>query len=326
MSDDTVLLVREFSSSQRKSLPAGSPLLAPTLQLLAIILDRPGRNPEEARALAREARALFSASRTNGPPLDGAMVAAMDYFAWSKFVAGAPVDGLMMSEQAMELARARYRWNQRGAMQPARTLAWILLSLKRMPEAAAAFEEALRSIRAILGDDHIFAQMDVAGLGAAYRDAGRVAESRRVLEEALTRGERSTSARPYAAILRCELGLTLQRDGRTADAESAFRMALDRYDDPGSHPLSHRLRPRERAMFALGRTLAARGAFAEAESLVVQAFVQLESSYELLAGDRAGLLRESLEAVVETYVASGKPDKAAEWRQRGAASPRGANQ
>jgi tetratricopeptide (TPR) repeat protein len=199
MSDDTVLLVREFSSSQRKSLPAGSPLLAPTLQLLAIILDRPGPNPEEARALAREARALFSASRTNGPPLDGAMVAAMDYFAWSKFVAGAPVDGLMMSEQAMELARARYRWNQRGAMQPARTLAWILLSLKRMPEAAAAFEEALRSIRAILGDDHIFAQMDVAGLGAAYRDAGRVAESRRVLEEALTRGERSTSARPYAA-------------------------------------------------------------------------------------------------------------------------------
>jgi tetratricopeptide (TPR) repeat protein len=210
-------------------------------------------------------------------------------------------------------------------MQPARTLAWILLSLKRMPEAAAVFEEGLRSIRAILGDDHLFAQMDVAGLGAAYREAGRVAESRRVLEEALTRSERSSSARPYAAILRCELGLTLQRDGRTSDAEGAFRLALDRYDDPGIHQLSHRLRPRERAMSALGQTLAARGAFAEAESLVVQAFVQLESSYEFLAGDRAGLLREALEAVVATCVASGKPDKAAEWRQRGAASPRGAN-
>ena len=90
--------------------------------------------------------------------------------------------------------------------------------------------------------------------------------------------------------------------------------------------MSHRLQPRERAMSALGRTLAARGAFAEAESLAMQAFVQLESRYEFLTGDRAGLLQEALAAVVDTYVASGKADKAAEWRQRLSTLARGPNE
>jgi eukaryotic-like serine/threonine-protein kinase len=315
---DALALVREFVASQRNLLPRESFLLAPSLLALASLVDLPNR-PEEAQALVTEAREILEKARRAGAPLDGEIITAMDFSAWSKFVAGHPAEARTLSEEALKLAHAAFGPDASGTLQPTRSLACIYRALRRWEESAKYFEAALRLSRTHLGERHIFVYVDLADLAACYSETDRVAEAHQCLGAVLAPFDTESKldgAPPYIAHVICELGLTLIRESRFAEAEDMLRQAMAHYRRPGIRSLSLRMRPPQRAASGLARALAAQGKFSEAEPLVVQAFEDLRVNQRQLAGDQAGMVREALDAVIAVYDAWGKPEKVAEWRAR----------
>jgi tetratricopeptide (TPR) repeat protein len=315
---DALASVREFVTSQRNLLPRDSVLLAPSLLALASLVDVP-EGPEEARALVREAREILEKTRSAGTPLDGEIIAAMDFSAWSKFVAGHPAEARNLSEEALKLAQAAFGPDASSTLQPTRTLAWIYRSLHRWEEGAKHFEAALRLGRAHLGERHLFVFMDLADLAACYSETNRIAEAYQCLGAALAPFDTESklaSAPPNIAHVMCELGRTLIREARFAEAEDVLRQAMAHYRRPGFRPLSLRLRPPQRAASGLARALAAQGKFVAAEPLALQAFEELRANEHYLAGDQSGMVREALEAVISLYRAWGKPEKIAELQAK----------
>ena len=318
--DDTLRLVRDFIAHQRQLLPPGAVALAPSLLALASLLDHPNRSPAAARTARDEARVLLEASRVHGPPLDVEIVAALELFGWWKFVNQAPAEGRTTGEEALALARAAYGPTSRGAVLANHILAWVYFGMGRADDAVAQFEEAVRVNRAVLRLDHPFVGMDVAGLGAAYRAVGRLADSRRVLEEILAAWQwgTATATPPPSSIATVlgELGLTLNQESRFADAERILREALRHYELGALPIVARRIRPPERLASELGRALAGQGKFAEAEPIVVRAYEELNASRPLLIGDANGMVAEALATVIAVYEAWGKPEQLAAYRAK----------
>jgi non-specific serine/threonine protein kinase/serine/threonine-protein kinase len=316
--DATVDLVRAFIADQRKVLPGGSPLLVPTLLALANLLERPERDPSQAASSVREAGTLLDESLKHGPPLDVEVIDAMGLHGWWKFMDGHASEAVTMNRAALEMARAAFGRTGRGVVLPNRILAWIYFGAARFDDAVAQFEETIRVDRAALPPGHMFMGMDVAGLGATYRKLGRVADSQRVLEEALNSWKWGTDfATPspvtIPAVL-CELGLTLNQEGRFDEAERVLRESLRMYDLGRTPTLGLRVHPRARAESGLGTALAGQKKFAEAEPLLIHAFEELKTNESSYGGDARAMVREASEAVVALYDDSGRFPKAAEWR------------
>jgi serine/threonine protein kinase/tetratricopeptide (TPR) repeat protein len=304
-------VVREFVTSHRKR---GSALLGPLLLVLTSIEDRSRGDPDATRAQTQEARLILQQSRADGAPLEAEVVDAMWFFAWSKFIANAPAEGLAMGEEAWKLAPAAFGPTSMRTMLSSHTLAWLYMSLGRHDEAAGKFEDALKRTKRSAGFP--LTPVDMAALGACYRATHRLAESHEFLQTKLASLEAAPGddgIRPQVALVRGQLGLTLLREGLFAQAETMLRRSLAGYDDPGLRPLHLRLHPRQQAMSGLGQALAGQGKFAEAEPLVVQAFQELQANEHRIAGDRAGMVREARDAMLALYTAWGKPEKIAEW-------------
>jgi eukaryotic-like serine/threonine-protein kinase len=315
----TIALVREFIAAQRTMLPRSSPLVAPSLLTLAILLDRPEQNPTEAANLVREARSILGGSLASGPPLDVEVIDAMAFYGWCKFIGGHASEGQTMNELAVELARGAFGKTHPRVMLANHILGWVYLGARRIDDAVLQFSESVRVIRATF-PNHPFLAMNIAGHGAALRDAGRTADSRRVLEEAWhewKKGSDATTPLPRSIpMVLCELGLTLNRDARFDQAEPVLRESLRLFDLGEVASVGLRVRPRARAESGLGTALAGQGKFAEAEPLVVHAFEELKANESSIGGDAGGMVREAFDAVVALYAAWEKPDKVAEWQAR----------
>jgi tetratricopeptide (TPR) repeat protein len=316
--DETIAVLRGFIASQQKLLGADSPALGPSWLALACLLDRQHRGSEEARALLRDARRVLEKARTSGPALQSGTIVSMSFFGWSNFISGTPADGLAMSEEAFKIAQATLGL-QRGAVHPTRTPAWIYLALGRWRDAVTQFEATVKLNRSVLERADVLTLMDIGGLATAYREAGRLTDARRAVEEgiAIFEADQHESAPvdpAMAAPLLCERGLLLNLEGRFAEAEASFRESLVRYDQRPVQFLLHRLRPKARATLGLAEALRAQGSLSEAEIFAVKAVEEARAAHRTLAGDRNAIVREALAAAVQIYTASGKTDQADAWR------------
>jgi len=225
-----------------------------------------------------------------------------------------------MSELALDLARKGFGPTSHGVIHPNRTLGWILYAMGSHDEAVAQFEESARVNRAVLEPMHIFVGMDLAGLGASLRSAGRIGESNRVLEDALKSwgwgGDPTARHPPTFTALQGELGLTLNVEARFEEAESVLRETLGQYDRAMLGIIGTRVFPRGRVECGLGVALAGQGKFQEAEPHLLHAFSELQSQENLNSGDAQRITRETREALVAFYTAWDRPDQAAEWQAR----------
>jgi tetratricopeptide (TPR) repeat protein len=248
--------------------------------------------------------------------LDREIINGMMIFGWSKVVGNVPAEGLAMAEETVKLAEATFG-DATGSMLPYHTLAWINLSLGRHAAAVRPFEKSVQLLRARHGNQHPVVLMNEAALAECYRAIGRIKEARERLVTALARYREkppSSNLDAYRAFVTAELGITLVRENRHAEAEVLLREALLDYERPGIRPLGRRLRPPQRVLSALGASLAGQGKFIEAEPLVLQAFEELRINESRLAGDRAGMVREARDTVIAVYTAWGRTDKVAEWK------------
>jgi tetratricopeptide (TPR) repeat protein len=314
VSPETLDVVREFVANHRKR---GSALLGPLLLVLAPTEDSSRRDPNTARAREQEARLILEQAHANGTPLEGEVVDAMYFFAWSKFISNAPAEGLAMAEEAWKLAPTAFGPTSSRTVLSAHILAWNLLGLGRHDEAARMFEEALQRMK--WGEGFPLRLVDVAALGACYRATNRLPKTREYLTAALASIQPSGTNNelpPLAALVQCQLGLVLLREGGSAEAEMLLRQALAGYENPKLRALHLRLHPRQLAMSGLGQALTAQGKFAEAEQLVVPAFQELLANEHRIAGHRSGMVREAFDAVIALYTAWGKLEQVAEWKTK----------
>lgn len=223
-----------------------------------------------------------------------------------------------MCEAGLRLSRGAHGETHSAVAVATHFLGWVNLGTLRFDDAVVHFGEALRIMRELFPPHNVFISLDVAGLGAAYRESGRLAESRKVLEEALESWKWGTdpAARvpPSIPIVMCELGLTLNAEGRFAEAERVLRRAIEQYDKGKVTEVAMRLVPRARAEGALGTALTAQGRFEEAEPLLLHAFEEIRTNLASYGGDRPAMLRSALDAVVNFYATRGMPDKVAYWR------------
>ncbi|MGH7958690.1 MAG: protein kinase domain-containing protein, partial [Opitutaceae bacterium] len=310
---ETLDVVREFVASHRKR---ESVLLGPLLLVLASIEDGSRREPDAARARVQEARLILEQSQADAP-LESDVVDAMSFFAWSKFVGNAPGEGLAMGEEAWRQASAAFGPASMPAVMSAHILAWLYMGLGRHDDAAGKFEAALNPAKWTEGFS--LTLVDVAALGACYRVTNRVAESREFLATKLASLEANRGSRelpPQIALVRCQLGLTLLRAGRFAEAETVLRRALAEYDHPKLRQLNLRMHPPQRAVSGLGQALAGQGKFADADPLLVKAFEELKANEHQIAGNAPAMVREAHDAVIALYTAWGKPEKVAEWQAK----------
>ena len=232
-------------------------------------------------------------------------------------------------------------------------LAVVLTAQGQYAEAEATYRDTVSALQTRLGPDHQSLAVSLNNLGAALQLQGKYEEAAAAYHQAVEIArKRLGAAHPSLARYLRNLGQTLDAAGRPADAEARLREALriDRAALGADHPsaatdmtwLSSALRhagalaeaeslareaglidakrlgpdhPRTiEAAGALGLALAARRRWAEAEPLLLSYHAALASRREI-EGSKDEVARQ----LVELYAASGKPDKAAEWRAKLAA-------
>jgi len=314
-SQDQIATVREFVANQRRILPPHSVRLAPLLLALAPL--EPTSNTGEA--LVQEARALLDAAPTRNENLDPEIIAAMTGFAWSKLVGNVPEEGLAMAQETVKLAEKTFGDEAPSTMVPIHTLAWIELSLGRAGAALPHFEKVVPLFRTRRGSNHPVTLMNESALAECCRAVGRTDEARELLLTVLAASRQRplpAERETYRAFITGELGITLVREKKFAEAENLLRGALDDYERPGIRPLGRRLRPPQRLRVALGMALTGQKEYAEAEPVALRALEELQTNESRLAGNRAGMLQEARDAVAALYSAWGRAEKLAEWNAR----------
>ncbi len=111
------------------------------------------------------------------------------------------------------------------------------------------------------------------------------------------------------------MALNLTRD--FSGAETAFREALASFERlKAVRPPWQRSYPMGRVFTGLAQALAGQGRWVEAESLATQGFVDLLANRGTIAGDRAKMLRDARDVVVQICRAAGRPEQAAEWEKK----------
>jgi serine/threonine protein kinase/tetratricopeptide (TPR) repeat protein len=225
-------------------------------------------------------------------------------------------------------------------------------STNQLDRSVPLFEEVLKRRRAQLGPDHPSTLRTMANLGVNYRDAGRLPEGLALLERAWELARKRPGALA-STFIPTTLAETYDRTGQYAKAEPLYRAVLetarthhgiaspptaDALDALGRHllkqqksadaepPLRECLAIREQnvpddwATFntksMLGGSLLGQRKYAEAEPLLLAGFEGMKQREERIPFPGRSRLAEAVERLVQLYDATGKPDRAAEWRQK----------
>jgi serine/threonine protein kinase len=236
----------------------------------------------------------------------------------------------------------------------ARNLAYFYSANMKFERSIPLFEDVLKWTRDKLGPDHPDTLNTMDKLGESYRYAGRLPEATELLEQALVNARKQPD--PLAGDLvriPIDLGLTFEQVGRFGQAESLYREALEtvrlRHAEGTSHfadlqaslamnllkqqryaeaePLLHEcLKFREQnaandyvtyyTKSLLGGSLLGQKKYAEAEPLLLAGYEGMKQREAGILPFRMFRLTEAIERLVQLYEATGKKDKAAEWRKK----------
>jgi len=220
-------------------------------------------------------------------------------------------------------------------------------------QAEAALTRSLDLRRKVLGEAHPETLRGMLEVGRLYRAERRYAQAEQLLAQVLEIQRRVlASGHPDTLRSMCELGLVYHDEGKNELAEPLLRSALDlRRRSPAANPDSlnamgalaevqlgeHKYADAEpllrQAVAAteksspeawsryyfqglLGASLAGQKRFAEAEPLLVSGREGMVERQSTVPADSISLVAQAGERIVELYQSWGKPQKAAEWRQK----------
>ncbi len=197
------------------------------------------------------------------------------------------------------------------------TLYWLALTVHaegRLDEAVALYEKTLARQRAVLRPGNAQALATALQLASAYREQGKLAPAEALATEVLAhhRGQGGRPGNPAGAL--AVLGAVRLAQGRYAEAEPLLRESLAILGERAPAHWSW-----YNVLSLLGGSLLGQRKYAEAEPLLRQGYEGLEQRAARIPALQKPRITEARERLVQLYEAWGKPEQAAEWRNRRAA-------
>jgi serine/threonine protein kinase/tetratricopeptide (TPR) repeat protein len=302
---DAEALDRQTLASLKQTLPIDDRQVTQFLIDLVNILRLQGKHDEAHSVVVTH---LGEATIKFGPT-DPAMISVSNDIIWDLYTAGLSQELQPSADELLRDVRAQPNATTPDALNAIDTVAWIDQANGRFDDAVSLFEEDVAGRKVLNGPTDLATLFEMQGLGQAYEQAGRLTDSERMLQDAVTQYKtRDISGNLDAAWALLRLGQTLIREGNFTQAESALRESLPILtklsDDAGI----------SNAQSLLGEALTGQKKYTDAEPLLLDGYRGLRNYQDQLSGNRPKKLTEAAQRLVALYTAWGKPDSAAQWR------------
>lgn len=221
-------------------------------------------------------------------------------------------EALALCEEVMQQFK-----NKKGPLHPdtlksMNNMAQALQDAGHAKEALALHQETLEKRKKVLGPGHPDTLSSMNNLAISHRELGHHTESLSLREEALEK-RREILGEDHPDTLRAMGGLALsyQDAGRLDEAETLFRQYITVRGKRSAQDWRFFF-----VQSALGRILAGQKKYSEAESLLLASHEGLEITGSSLSESEAKRLKSVRESLAELYRDWGKPEKAAEWKNK----------
>ncbi len=217
-----------------------------------------------------------------------------------------------MSKEVLQISRRTLGEDHPKTLQFMSVLAATYFAQRKYAEAEPLQAKVVESRRRVIGEENLFTLRSMANLAATFQEEGKLAQANSLFSRVLEIRRRVFGeAHPDTLGALAGLGEVQLHQQKYVEAEATWREALKS---------NEKVRPeaweRYDCQNMLGASLAGQRKYAEAESLLLSGYggmIQREST--ISAGDRYNVA-EAGDRIVKLYQSWGKPDKAAEWRQK----------
>ncbi|HZY83443.1 MAG TPA: serine/threonine-protein kinase [Gemmataceae bacterium] len=306
-----------------------------------------------ARALALLEQALAKETKTLGADHPYTLN-TMNNLASAYQAAGQSGRGLPLLEQVLGKRKAKFGADHPDTLVTMRSLAAAYYGAGQKDRAVALWEEAAVGMKRMLGTAHPNTLHCLSNLAVAYRDGGQADKALPLFEQvvqgytarlgpdhSITLRARESLPAAYLAAKRPEQALRLyrsdllvlrKRPGPEGPDLAAYLTQvgadLVKYDQPAEaekflrEGLALRVKGRPDTWAAfhtkalLGGALLGQGKYAEAEPLLLEGYEGMNKKGPKAAPAAPLRLTEALERLVRLYEATGRKDKADEWRKK----------
>ena len=179
-------------------------------------------------------------------------------------------------------------------------------------EAERVLTRALDIRRRTLGADHPDTIKSMNSLARLYRSEGKIAEAETMLTSVLEARRRVLGpAHPDTTSVMTLLGDVRLQQKKYTEAEALLREARNNTEKAAADSWE-----RYWNLNLLGASLAGQSQYAEAESLLVSGYLGMMQREAAVPLEDRLVLSQAGERIVQLYENWGKPEKAAEWRER----------
>ena len=273
-------------------------------------------NVYEDQGKYRQAEALYSQTleiqrRVLGPE-HPATLGTMDNLASAYADEGKYAQAEALRNQTLEIQRRVLGPKHPATLGSMDNLAGDYADEGKYAQAEALFSRTLEMMRSTLGPAHAITVLTLADFASVYQREGKYDLAEKYAAQALT-GERSALGPEQPDVLACEADLALAyvSQGKFAEADPVASEALE---------LEKKVRPddwqRYRAASLLGESLAGEKKYAEAEPLLLEGYQGMMARKDRIDAPDLSHLERAHQWLVQLYQADGKPDKAAEWKNK----------
>jgi tetratricopeptide (TPR) repeat protein len=214
--------LRKALELRRAALPAGHPDVASSLVSYAGVLHELARYPE-AESTCREALALY---RQLQPPLEAQLARCLVQLGCTLRVESKYKESHEMLDEAVDRYRKHLSGDKQGLAVAIGNLGWLLMDEGNAADATLLFQEALAINRVVLPPGHPSTAITLLNLAGTLADQRRYGEAEARIREAMATLQKVTPA--SECLSRCfeMLASVLKAQGKRADAEQAYRQAL----------------------------------------------------------------------------------------------------
>jgi eukaryotic-like serine/threonine-protein kinase len=291
-----------------RQVPGNEPLgLADALEDLAGALWRQGRFVE-AEALFREGLSIEQKLLVKGHPSPAIV---LDNLAAVLRDEGRLVEAESTEREALEIRKKVYGNEHPNVALSLNNLARIRRDQGKLNEAEAIHREALAMRRKLLGNGHPEVARSLNNLAYVLQDKGDLTGALSLHQEALAIQKKALgNAHPDVALSLNNLAVLLCTERKPAEAEALARESL---------AIREKLSPADWRTFnarsLLGDCLLQQKQYAAAEPLLLSGCEGLTQQQERIPAEHKPRLKEARERLVRLYEATGRPEKAAEWKK-----------
>jgi eukaryotic-like serine/threonine-protein kinase len=217
-----------------------------------------------------------------------------------------------LQNEVLEVRRRTLGAEHARTLSSMSNLAQTLASEGKYAEAEPLFKQALEVQRRVVGPEHPRTLLTSSNLANMYQRQGNFALAEVYAAQTLEARRRTLGSEdPDTSNSAVYLAFTYRSQGKSAESERLVREAVE--IDRKKRPDDWR---RFRSESLLGASLAGRKEYAEAEPLLLQGYEGMAARYPMIPVSELFYLNLARGWTAELYQAWGKPQEAAEWRQK----------